>query len=256
MLIWSRKGRAAAGALAVTLFAGVFLLPLAVILLSSLSKQWNGLLPTGFTFAHFVNAFRGAAWDSLFSSLMVGFCASLLALLRQYGATLQKYLGLAFYLPSAIPSVSVGLGILVAFSQGPLQMNGTFFIVLAAHFVLISAFTFSNVTTGLARISADIENVASSLGASPWYRLRHVTLPLMTPWMISALALSLSLSMGELGATVMIYPPGWTTLPVTIFSLTDRGNIADGSALTIVLVGVTLLLMMKLERIARRLSQR
>ena len=246
MLIWSRKGRAAAGALAVTLFAGVFLLPLAVILLSSLSKQWNGLLPTGFTFAHFVNAFRGAAWDSLFSSLMVGFCASLLALLcgmwaalalRQYGATLQKYLGLAFYLPSAIPSVSVGLGILVAFSQGPLQMNGTFFIVLAAHFVLISAFTFSNVTTGLARISADIENVASSLGASPWYRLRHVTLPLMTPWMISALALSLSLSMGELGATVMIYPPGWTTLPVTIFSLTDRGNIADGSALTIVLVG-------------------
>ena len=43
MLIWSRKGRAAAGALAVTLFAGVFLLPLAVILLSSLSKQWNGL---------------------------------------------------------------------------------------------------------------------------------------------------------------------------------------------------------------------
>ncbi|SVM23858.1 2-aminoethylphosphonate transporter, membrane component [Klebsiella pneumoniae] len=77
MLIWSRKGRAAAGALAVTLFAGVFLLPLAVILLSSLSKQWNGLLPTGFTFAHFVNAFRGAAWDSLFSSLMVGFCASM-----------------------------------------------------------------------------------------------------------------------------------------------------------------------------------
>ncbi len=42
---------------------------------------------------------------------------------------------------------------------------------------------------------------------------------------------------------------------MTIFSLTDRGNIADGSALT-VLVGVTLLLMMKLERIARRLSQR
>ena len=74
--------------------------------------------------------------------------------------------------------------------------------------------------------------------------------------MMSALALSLSLSMGELGATVMIYPPGWTTLPVTIFSLTDRGNIADGAALTIVLVAITLLLMMKLERIAKRLGQR
>ncbi|WP_447295924.1 ABC transporter permease subunit, partial [Acinetobacter baumannii] len=82
----------------------------------------------------------------------------------------------------------------------------------------------------LARRSYDVKDATYSLGASPGYRLRHVTLPLMAPWMISALALSLSLSMGELGATVMIYPPGWTTLPVTIFSLTDRGNIADGSA--------------------------
>lgn len=202
MLIWSPKGRAAAGVVASVLFIVFFFLPLAVILMSSLSQQWNGILP------------------------------------------------------SAIPSVSVGLGILVAFSQGPLQMNGTLWIVLTAHFVLISAFTFSNVSTGLARISADIENVASSLGASPWYRLRHVTLPLLMPWMVSALALSLSLSMGELGATMMIYPPGWTTLPVAIFSLTDRGNIADGAALTIVLVAITLLLMMKLERIAKRLGQK
>lgn len=265
MLIWSRTGRVAAAIVATTLFTLFFLLPLSVILLSSLSQQWNDILPSGFTLLHFVNAFRGAAWDALWSSLAVGFCASLAALfcslwaalaLRQYSAPLQKYLSVAFYLPSAIPSVSIGLGILVAFSQGPLQMNGTFWIVLAAHFVLVSAFTFSNVFTGLARISTEIENVASSLGATPWYRLRHVTLPLLMPWMVSALALSLSLSLGELGATMMIYPPGWTTLPVTIFSLTDRGNISDGAALTIVLVGVTLLLMVKLERFARKLGQR
>ncbi|KOQ91692.1 ABC transporter permease subunit, partial [Pluralibacter gergoviae] len=220
---------------------------------------------TGFTLIHIVNAFRGAAWDALFASLVVGFCASLLALLcgvwaalalRGATARVQKALGLLFYLPSAIPSVSVGLGVLVAFSQGPLQMNGTFAIVLVVHFILISAFTFSSVATGLGRISPDIENVASSLGASPGFRLWHVTLPMLMPWLLAALALSLSLSMGELGATIMIYPPGWTTLPVAIFSLTDRGNIADGSAMTLVLVAITLLLMIALEKMARRLSQR
>lgn len=264
MLIWSRKGRVIAGVVASILFTGIFFLPLAVILMSSLSQQWSGILPAGFTLMHFVNAFRGSAWDALFASLVIGFCASLCALvcglwaalaLRQYSMKAQKWLSIAFYLPSAIPSVSVGLGVLVAFSQGPLRMNGTLWIVLTVHFVLISAFTFSNVSTGLARISADIENVASSLGASPWYRLRHVTLPLLMPWMVSALALSLSLSMGELGATMMIYPPGWTTLPIAIFALTDRGNVADGAALTIVLVAVTLLLMMKLEKVAKRLAQ-
>ncbi|AIQ99117.1 phosphonate ABC transporter permease [Pluralibacter gergoviae] len=265
MLIWSRKAHAVLGGLAIVLGSLFFLLPLAVILLSGLTKQWSGTLPTGFTLIHIVNAFRGAAWDALFASLVVGFCASLLALLcgvwvalalRGATARVQKALGLLFYLPSAIPSVSVGLGVLVAFSQGPLQMNGTFAIVLVVHFILISAFTFSSVATGLGRISPDIENVASSLGASPGFRLWHVTLPMLMPWLLAALALSLSLSMGKLGATIMIYPPGWTTLPVAIFSLTDRGNIADGSAMTLVLVAITLLLMIALEKMARRLSQR
>jgi 2-aminoethylphosphonate transport system permease protein len=87
-----------------------------VILLSSLSKQWNGLLPTGFTFAHFVNAFRGAAGFAVFEPggglLRQPVRAAVRdvggAALRQYGARLQKYLGLAFYLPSAIPSVPSG----------------------------------------------------------------------------------------------------------------------------------------------------
>jgi len=47
------------------------------------------------------------------------------------------------------------------------------------------------------------------------------------------------MSMGELGAIVMIYPPGWVTLPVGIFALTDRGEIFDGAALTILLVVAT-----------------
>ncbi|KJM62981.1 phosphonate ABC transporter permease [Pluralibacter gergoviae] len=265
MLIWSRKAHAVLGGLAIVLGSLFFLLPLAVILLSGLTKQWSGTLPTGFTLIHIVNAFRGAAWDALFASLVVGFCASLLALLcgvwaalalRGATARVQKALGLLFYLPSAIPSVSVGLGVLVAFSQGPLQMNGTFAIVLVVHFILISAFTFSSVATGLGRISPDIENVASSLGASPGFRLWHVTLPMLMPWLLAALALSLSLSMGELGATIMIYPPGWTTLPVAIFSLTDRGNIADGSAMTLVLVALTLLLMIVLEKMAGRLARK
>ena len=70
-----------------------------------------------------------------------------------------------------MPSVSVGLGLLVAFSQPPLLLNGTIAIVMIAHFVLISAFTFGNVSAGLARLSPEFEQVASSLGARPAYRL-------------------------------------------------------------------------------------
>lgn len=259
-MIWSPALRRCAAVLGVLLFGIVFLLPLIVILMSSLSQQWNGVIPQGFTLKHYVTALSGSAWHTLINSLVIGLCASLFALLcgslaalalRQYSTGVQRRLSFLFYLPSAIPSVSVGLGLLVAFSQGPLQMNGTFYIVPAAHFILVSAFTFSHLSAGLASLPKDTEQVAASLGASPGYRLRHITLPLLKPWIISSLALSLALSMGELGATMMIYPPGWTTLPVAIFSLTDRGNIADSAALTIILVAVTLAMMIKLERLAR-----
>jgi len=148
--------------------------------------------------------------------------------------------------------VSVGLGLLVAFSQRPLLLNGTIAIVLIAHFVLISAFTFGNVSAGLSRLSPDFEQVASSLGARPFYRLRRVTLPLIAPYLIAAFGLSFALSMGELGATIMVYPPGWVTLPVAIFSLTDRGDIFAGAALTMILVAATLVVLLGLERIAAK----
>jgi len=258
VLVYSRSGRFAVWAVAALLIGIVYVAPLAVIVAASFSSQWNGALPSGFTFDHYLAAGSGASGDAVFASLITGVVASLLALvsgswaalaLRAQGEAWTRTLGILFFIPSAVPSVSVGLGLLVAFSQRPLLLNGTMAIVILAHFVLISAFSFGNVSAGLARLAPDFEEVASSLGARPGYRLLHVTLPLVAPYLIAAFGLSFALSMGELGATVMVYPPGWVTLPVAIFGLTDRGDIFSGAALTMILVAVTLALLVGLERL-------
>jgi len=155
-------------------------------------------------------------------------------------------------MPSAVPSVSVGLGLLVAFSRPPIVLNGTPYIVFIAHFVLISAFCYGNVAAGLARLPLDYEQVAQSLGARPFYRLTRITLPLLTPYLIAAFSLSFALSMGELGATLMIYPPGWVTLPVGIFALSDRGAVFDAATLTMILGATTLVVLMALSRISNK----
>jgi 2-aminoethylphosphonate transport system permease protein len=256
MLVWSRSGRTVIWIVAALLLGVLFLAPLAVILVASFSQQWSGVLPTGFTVEHYGDMLSGASADAVWASLVTGFVASLLALVSGTWAALalrlqsprwQRALGLLFFIPSAVPSVSVGLGLLVSFSHRPLLLNGTVEIVIVAHFVLISAFTFGNVSAGLVRLAPDFEQVASSLGARPCYRLRHVTLPLIAPYLIASFGLSFALSMGELGATVMVYPPGWVTLPVAIFSQADRGDIFSGAALTMVLVTVTLVLLLCLE---------
>ncbi|UDL94147.1 ABC transporter permease subunit [Lichenihabitans sp. PAMC28606] len=258
MLVWSRSGRIVIWILAALLLGVLFLAPLAVIVVASFSQQWSGVLPTGFTVEHYSDVVSGASRDAIWASLATGLVASLVALvagtwaalaLRLQGERWGRLLGLLFFVPSAVPSVSVGLGLLVGFSQKPFLLNGTIAIVLIAHFVLVSAFTFGTVSAGLMRLAPDYEQVASSLGARPSYQLIHVTLPLIAPYLVAAFGLSFALSMGELGATVMLYPPGWVTLPVAIFGQTDRGDIFSGAALTMVLVVTTLALLLGLERL-------
>jgi 2-aminoethylphosphonate transport system permease protein len=265
VLVWSKSGRWGAWGVAALLLAVFYVLPLGVIALASLADQWNGVLPSHLTFRHYAEALEGDSGTQLRVSLLTGVMASLLALasgswaalaLRRFAPASRRLLDVLFFLPSAVPSVSVGLGLLVAFSRPPVLLNGTTAIVVLAHFILISAFTYGNVSAGLARLSPDFEQIAASLGARPFYLLRRVTLPLVAPYLIAAFSLSFALSMGELGATVMVYPPGWVTLPVGIFALTDRGEVFAGAALTMILVAVTLLVLLGLSRIPTKASAR
>lgn len=265
MLVWSKSARLIIWAVVVPLFLVIYGLPIATILLASLSQSWNGVLPSAFTLGHYAAAFSGDSFASLTTSLMTGLGASGAALISGVWAALalrrlpgrsSMLLDTLFFVPSAVPSVSVGLGMLVAFSQKPLLLNGTPWIVIAAHFVLVSAFTYGNLRAGLARIPAECEAIAESLGARPFYRLRRVTLPLLSPYLISAFSLSFALSMGELGATIMIYPPGWVTLPVQIFALSDRGAVFDAATLTTLLGISTLIVLTALSRLAARTMTR
>jgi 2-aminoethylphosphonate transport system permease protein len=259
MLVWSSSGRAWAWSILLVCFGVFYALPMGTIALASVAGEWNAALPSKLTLLHYGHALSGDSLDQLRASVITGAIASIVALVSGTWAALalrtmqivpRRVLDLLFFVPSAVPSVSVGLGLLVAFSRPPVLLNGTTLIVVIAHLVLISAFTYGNVSAGLARLPPDVEQVAESLGASSAYRLRRVTLPLLAPYLVAAFSLSFAMSMGELGATVMVYPPGWVTMPVGIFALTDRGAAFDGAALTMVLAATTLLVLLGLSRVA------
>jgi 2-aminoethylphosphonate transport system permease protein len=265
MLVWSSFQRRLTWALLALLLSVIYVAPLAIILAASFAGQWNGVFPSKPTLDHFAAAFTGDSGAQLRASIITGIVASSCALivgtwsalaLRNLTRLPRRVLDLCFFVPSAVPSVSIGLGLLVAFSRPPLLLNGTISIVIVAHFVLISAFTYGSVSAGLARLSPDFEQVAESLGARPLYKLWHVTLPMLLPYLIAAFSLSFALSMGELGATVMVYPPGWSTIPVGIFALTDRGDVFDGAAMSIVLIIVTLIVLILLSRIPTKVTSR
>ncbi|MFF0560186.1 ABC transporter permease [Streptomyces sp. NPDC004266] len=265
MLVHSRTGRWTAWALFAVLFVPLFALPLLVILAASFSTHWSGAFPSGPTTAHYTAAVRGESLQALTTSLVTAVTASVVALTVGTWAALaaaalgkrgRRVLDALFMLPVAVPSVVVGLAVLVAFSQPPLLLNGTRWIVVLAHTVLVTAFAHQSVSAALRRLDPMYEQAAASLGARPSYVLLRVRLPLLLPSLTAAAGLCFALSMGELSATMMLYPPDWTPLPVLIFTATDRGSLFTGSALAVVLMAATLLVLLAVSRIRTKASYR
>ena len=265
MLVHSRKGKWAAWALFLVLFLPLFALPLLVIVAASFSTHWSGAFPSGPTTEHYSAAVRGESLQALTTSLVTAVTASLLALTVGSWAAVaaaglgkrgRRFLDALFVLPVAVPSVVVGLAILVAFSKPPMLLNGTRWIVILAHTVLVTAFAYQSVAAAIIRLDPMYEQAAASLGARPSYVLFRVKLPLLLPSLTAAAGLCFALSMGELSATMMLYPPDWMLLPVLIFTATDRGSLFTGSALAVVLMGTTLLVLLAVSRIRTKASYR
>ncbi|GGR78200.1 phosphonate ABC transporter permease [Streptomyces aureoverticillatus] len=275
MLVHSRKGRWATWTVFFVLFLPLFALPLVVIVAASFAGHWSGAFPSGFTGEHYSAATRGESLQALTTSLLTALGASLIALaagtwaalaatrLKQRGdgtSRLSRLCGRTldtlFMLPVAVPSVVVGLAVLVAFSKPPMILNGTSTIVVLAHAILVTAFAHQSVSAAILRLDPAYEQAAASLGARPAYVLWRVKLPLLLPSLTAAAGLCFALSMGELSATMMLYPPDWTPLPVRIYAATDRGATFTGAALAVVLMAATLLVLFAVSRIRTRASYR
>ncbi|MER6097085.1 ABC transporter permease subunit [Streptomyces sp. NPDC001728] len=271
MLVHSRTGRWTAWVTFAVLFVPLFALPLLVIVAASFSTNWSGAFPSGPTTGHYAAAVRGESLQALTTSLITAVTASLIALTvgtwaalagaalgasGKAGARGKKVLDALFMLPVAVPSVVVGLAVLVAFSQPPVLLNGTRWIVILAHTVLVTAFAHQSVSAAIRRLDPMYEQAAASLGARPSYVLLRVRLPLLLPSLNAAAGLCFALSMGELSATMMLYPPDWMPLPVLVFTATDRGSLFTGSALAVVLMGATLLALLAVSRIRTKASFR
>ncbi|WP_280264528.1 ABC transporter permease [Nocardia wallacei] len=265
MLVWTRRGRAIVLAVFALLVLVVFAAPIATVVAAALAGRWTGPLPSDLGLHNFERALSGEQAASLSVSLQTALLAGAVSLVLGTWAALsareaphwwRRITDAVFHLPVAVPSVAIGLGLLIAFNQRPLLLGGTKWIVILAHSVLVLAYAFSAVSAALDRLDPGYRQAAESLGAGPVRVFTRITLPLLLPALGAAAGLAIALSMGELGATIMVYPATWKTLPVTVFAATDRGDVFDAAACTTLLVAVTLVALLVLGRLRGRAALR
>jgi iron(III) transport system permease protein len=241
------------GALTLALlpFAAGFALPF-LVLLNHAIRHFATSVSSGFL---------AAALNSLLLAALVSAIAVALALFFGYAARIARSpLTLASArvasLGYALPGTVLAIGLLVPLAaldntidgwmraltglKTGLIFSGSLAAVTLALVIRFLAVAQGSISSGLERISVNLDAAASTLGASALSALFRVHLPLLAPALGAAALMVFVDTMKELPATLLLRPFNFETLATHIYGLAAAEQFEDAalSAVTIVIIGL------------------
>lgn len=151
-------------------------------------------------------------------------------------------------LPLGISSITLGLGYVRAFHAPPLLLTGTWYAIVCAHTVIAYPFVVRAVSPILKKLKPTLAEAAMSLGASRRRAFLLVELPIIKPGIIVGATFAFAISVGELGATYMLYKPQLTTMPISIYRFLSAHDLVGAAAMGVVLIVVCAALFACIER--------
>jgi putrescine transport system permease protein len=142
--------------------------------------------------------------------------------------------------PLVMPEVITGLALLVLFISlkelvGWPDQRG-FTTITIAHVTFSLAYVAVTVQARLTGMGTTMEEAAADLGAKPFKVLTAITLPRLTPALLSGWLLAFTLSLDDLVIASFVTGPGATTLPILIFSRIRVGLRPDINALATIMI--------------------
>ena len=177
----------------------------------------------------------------------------------------KKVLGLLVTVPYMIPSWTKALAWLAMFRNSTSGANGflagmgipipdwlaygpiAIVLCMSMHYY---AFSYIMVSGALRSINSELEEMGEIQGASKAQILRHITLPLILPSVLSATVMTISKSIGTYGVSANLGNRiGYYTLATKMRNFIDQGPQAVGYAMSIVLVLLAAVIIFSNQRI-------
>lgn len=204
--------------------------------------------------------------EELSYSVMLGGLASLACgliawwpawwLARRRGGSWLIYCWLILLVVTPAPLVGMGLAGLLNWPGVLGMLYDSRLVLVVAYVVRFVAFAVLAIMPGIRAVPEALEEDAAMCGATRPQTLRHVLLPLSARMTAVAVFLVFVLSLGEIGATVLVAPPGATMLTVHFFTLIHYGVYADAATICLTLATASAVLGIAIFTIWPRAARR
>lgn len=142
-------------------------------------------------------------------------------------------------LPLAVPAPVIGIALIYLWNQPWLDWGyGTPLMLVLAHVARFLPFALYAAASRVRNIDPILMEAASLPDVSRRRRFLWVRAPLISPAIMITLLVVFVLSLRELGASLLIAPPGDATLPMRIYNLLHYGALDTVSALSLIILVV------------------
>lgn len=247
---------------------GLLLIPIAVLATRSLSTSdgwslagYQALAGTGFHGSLQISGVDAAinslqiATDATVMAVTIGVVASVVLVSLGRGRTpggVVETLDAVLMLPLGVSAVTVGFGYLITLDALPGELRTSAALVPLAQALVVTPLVIRVLLPVLRSIDQRLRQAAASLGASAWRVWWEVDVPLAGRSLLTTVAFSYVVALGEFGATSFLARPDTATLPVAIGRLISRpgelNNQMAYAACTLLMV-VTVAVVLLVERL-------
>jgi len=223
-------------------FTGKFTLSNFVGLISNKYNYITGVPPV-----HVIgNSFTFAGITVLFSTVFALFVA--------YGLR-GKFVGknallTLFMLPLSISPITIALSYIISF-QGHFNLINNWIIIPIAHTLIALPFAVRTLLPMIETTPISYIFAAESLGMSRLRAFFLVDLNLIRPALIASAIFSFAISMGEFGATYMLYKPLSTTMPIALYRFLSGRHFGIASAMGALLAFVSFVAFILIDKIRK-----
>jgi putrescine transport system permease protein len=232
---------------------GFLYLPIAVLVAYSFNASrlvtiWGGFSTRWYGALLEDDKFRAAALTSLeigvmaaSIALVLGTCAGL-AMNRFARFRGRLLFGFMLMAPLVVPEIILGLSLLLLFVAAQSVLGWPagrgILTVTIAHATFTACFVAVLVRAQLASFDRTLEEAALDLGARPFAVLWRVTLPGISPALVSGWLLAFTLSLDDLVVASFVSGPSATTLPMAVYSSVRIGVTPEINALATLFLAV------------------
>ncbi len=231
---------------------GFLYLPLLVMFVFSFNDARRNVVWRGFTLKWYKAMFQNeelmrAMLTSLELAAAAAAIAAVLGLLASYAMVKHRpFTGRRFYaallnVPLMMPEVALGVGLLSFLVRAGFELD--FGALASAHALICLPYTVAAIKARLKSIGgANLEDAAMDLGATEWQAFTKVTFPLAMPAIVSGSLLAFTVSFEDFVTSFFLAPIGVVTMPIKIYSMMKFGVTPEINALSVCLLGATLVL--------------